>query len=120
MSTLIDIDVFLNAIAEKVAEKLATRATSGAAAAEAYYDARTAPCGKRPFLEAAARGDFPSFKTGRKVLARRADVERWIEAQPRTAPRAAAPASDLDARLDSALARAAARRASPRRRAAGE
>lgn len=44
----------------------------------AYYDARTAPTGPTTFRRAAAAGAFPSFKIGRKLMARRADVDAWI------------------------------------------
>lgn len=54
-----------------------------AVSGDRYYDATTAPCGRRTFLRAAAAGWFPSFRRGRKVLARRSDVHHWIESQSR-------------------------------------
>lgn len=77
--------------------------------AGAYYDSRSAPCGARAFLDGARAGAFPSFQRGRRVLARVADVQGWIEARPRAVK---APAVDLD---DAALLEAAGiRRRSPR------
>lgn len=59
------------------------RPAQTAESAPRYYDARTAPCGRRTFLHAAAAGKFPSFREGRKVLARRDDVHQWIESHSR-------------------------------------
>jgi hypothetical protein len=46
-----------------------------------YYDARTSPLGRRAFLRLAREGAFPTFRAGKKLLARRSDVHAWIEAQ---------------------------------------
>ncbi|UQA61783.1 hypothetical protein [Polyangium aurulentum] len=60
---------------------------------ERYYDARTSPMGRRAFLRLAREKAFPTFKAGKRLVARRADVHAWIEAQegarapaPRKAP----------------------------------
>ncbi|KYG01796.1 hypothetical protein BE21_55890 [Sorangium cellulosum] len=49
-----------------------------------YYDAKTSPTGPTTFRRAAAAGAFPSFRVGRKLMARRADVDAWIATQART------------------------------------
>jgi hypothetical protein len=51
-----------------------------------YYDARSSPTGAKTFLRAARSGDFASFRVGRRVLARKADVDAWIQSRKR-APR---------------------------------
>lgn len=64
-------------------------------ASGAYYDAKSAPMGPTSFLRLAREGAFPACKVGRKVLARRADVDAWLQARAseRAANRAAAEAS---------------------------
>jgi hypothetical protein len=52
-----------------------------AADAARYYDAHTSPLGRRAFLRLAREGAFPTFRAGKKLLARRSDVHVWIEAQ---------------------------------------
>jgi hypothetical protein len=65
---------------------------------ERYYDARTSPMGRRAFLRLAREKAFPTFKAGKRLVARRVDVHAWIEAQkgarppgPRPRPRPEAP-----------------------------
>jgi hypothetical protein len=50
------------------------------AAGDFYSSAKPAqlPITKRKFLEHARAGAFPSFKRGKTVLAKRADVDAWI------------------------------------------
>ena len=50
-------------------------------ASGAYYDAKSAPMGPTSFLRLAREGAFPACKVGRKVLARRADVDGWLQAR---------------------------------------
>jgi hypothetical protein len=67
-----------------------------------YYSTDNNPLGRRAFRRAAARGDFPAFRVGRKLLARKTDVDAWIQSQPpaprksrtrkETAPRSLTPA----------------------------
>lgn len=61
----------------------------------AYYDAQTSPTGASTFRRAAAKGAFPSFKVGRKLVARRADVHGWMESNART-PKAKAESTAED------------------------
>lgn len=50
-----------------------------------YATAKNNPLeSRRGFLDAAARGDFPSFKRSRSVVALWQDVETFIESRPRT------------------------------------
>jgi hypothetical protein len=44
-----------------------------------YYTQDTAPCGSNPFLKAAKRGAFRTFRPGKKLLALRSEVDSWIE-----------------------------------------
>ena len=73
----------------------------GLAAKPEYCDQNNNPLGKRRFLEAARRGAFPSFKSGKLVLARRDDVDRWLVSRTRPfVPREKdPPADDVDALL---------------------
>jgi hypothetical protein len=51
-----------------------------AAATPRHADAKHNPLGSaRAFLDAGRRGDFPTFKRGREVVALWADVESYIE-----------------------------------------
>ena len=90
-------------IARRVVELL--RADAGAPA-PTYADANNNPLGSaRAFLDAHRRGDFPTFKRGREIVARWEDVEAYIASRP-TAPRAAAlpaPAA-IDIDIDKLLA----------------
>jgi hypothetical protein len=62
-----------------------------------YYDAKTSPLGATTFRRAAAAGRFPVFKIGRRLVARRADVDAWIATQARTPKKAqSAAANDVD------------------------
>lgn len=82
-----------------------------------YYNQNNNPLGKRRFLEAARRGDFPSSKDGKLVLARRDDVDRWLAS--RTRPSANREKEDRGDDVDALLAGAgivASGVTSPRRR----
>ena len=64
-----------------------------------FYDAKTAPMGRTAFLRLAREGAFKATKVGRKVLARKDEVDAWIESRATTAPHRStreAPASDGD------------------------
>jgi hypothetical protein len=105
------------ALADLVADKLAERLAARALDAAPFYDADTAPVKRRQFLEAARRGDFPSFKRGKRVLARREDVDRWIESGARARPDPAPArdeASDEDLLARSGLLLLTASRKGPR------
>lgn len=62
-----------------------------------FYDANTAPMGRTAFLRLAREGAFKATKVGRKVLARKDEVDAWIESRATIAPHRStrdAPASD--------------------------
>jgi hypothetical protein len=84
----------LRELARLVAEELRA---AGAGGAGEFYSPEDNPLGsRRAFLEAARRGDFPSFKPDRRrTLARREDVDRWIASTQRPQP-APKPANDGD------------------------
>jgi len=66
-----------------------------AAEPRGYYSASDNPLGRRAFLAAARRKEFPSHRVGKLVLAARTDVDAWIAAHPAPAPRKAPkPAKD--------------------------
>lgn len=71
----------LTLVAGFFAGLLRTRVDATPERGERYYDARSAPMGRRTFLRLARAGAFPTFRAGRRLLARRADVHAWIEAQ---------------------------------------
>ncbi len=63
----------------------------------------------RVFEDAARRGEFPAFKVGRHVVARRVDLEAWIQSRPVAptpkAPPAATPRDEARAAVRAAAAR---------------
>ncbi|WP_438032208.1 hypothetical protein [Sorangium sp. So ce204] len=68
-----------------------------------YYDAKSCPMAPTTFRRAAAAGAFPSFKIGRKLMARRADVDAWIATQARTPKPKEQTADDVDAAFFASL-----------------
>lgn len=65
----------------KGAIREAVEGNLGQDASGAYYDAKSAPMGPTSFLRLAREGAFPACKVGRRVLARKADVDAWLEAR---------------------------------------
>lgn len=81
------VEALLADFAQRVAAELAL--LMGAPPAR-YATAKDNPFGAaRPFLDAARRGDFESFKRGRNVAARWEDVEKYVESRKRPARHAA-------------------------------
>ncbi len=87
---------FLDAVADRVAERLAARIAP--TSTDRFASAKDNPLGSaRAFLDAGRRGDFPTFKRGREVVARWADVVARIESRqckrkpPPAAPKPAEP-----------------------------
>lgn len=80
-------------LADLIAERLAERAAPDPAAR--FASAKDNPLGTpRAFLDAARRGDFRTFRRGREVVARWADVVAYIEGREckrKPRPRPAAP-----------------------------
>ena len=77
------LDGLVDALADRIAERIQARLGQR----PRYYDAADNPLGsKRSFLDAARRGEFPSFRRGKRVLARREDVDAWLEAGERRSP----------------------------------
>jgi hypothetical protein len=78
----------------------------------------------RVFLDAARRQEFPAYRAGRRLVARRSDVEAWLRSRPfrpSARRRSAAPAStqsssEID--VSAALEATAARILAPARRSA--
>ncbi|WP_437595775.1 hypothetical protein WMF28_24675 [Sorangium sp. So ce590] len=92
-------------IAHYLADSMREAANENAAgdASPAYYDARSSPTGPTTFRRAAAAGAFPSFRVGRKLMARKADVDAWIATQARTPKPKAQSADDVDAAFFASL-----------------
>ncbi|WP_437838545.1 hypothetical protein [Sorangium sp. So ce1153] len=92
-------------IARYLADSMREVANENAAAdaSPAYYDAKTSPMGPTTFRRAAAAGAFPSFKVGRKVVARKVDVDAWIATQARTPKPKAQNGDDADAAFFASL-----------------
>ncbi|HVY46289.1 MAG TPA: hypothetical protein VHB21_10445 [Minicystis sp.] len=81
------LDDLLDDLAERIAERLAARAAGGPPSPK-YADAKSNPLGSaRAFLDAGRRGDFPTFKRARNVVALWSDVEAYIERRRRERPR---------------------------------
>lgn len=76
----VDLKPIVNAIVEAITDRIG----SASLREETFCHSRNNPLGSaRAFLNAARRGDFPSFRAGRRVLARRSDVEAWILSRER-------------------------------------
>jgi excisionase family DNA binding protein len=60
-------------------------AASPPVSADEWVDARTSGLGRRTFLRLVREGAFPASKRGKAYIARRADVDRYLERQ-RIAP----------------------------------
>ena len=56
-------------------------ATSERAGVDEWVDARTSGLGRRAFLRLAREGAFPTSRRGKSFVARRADVDAYIEKQ---------------------------------------
>jgi hypothetical protein len=65
----------IEAVAERVAERL------GKQAPDDWVDAHTSGIGVRTFRKAAKAGAFQVSHIGRKWVARRSDVDRWVASQ---------------------------------------
>jgi hypothetical protein len=78
---VLDLDVVVRVLAEAVADRVAARLND---AAVGYVDQSTSPLPKRVYLEAARRGDFPTARVGKRVIATRADFDAWLVARRRT------------------------------------
>lgn len=86
-------------LADLIVERMAARAAPDGAGR--WASAKDNPLGTaRAFLDAGRRGDFPTFKRGRGVVARWSDVTAYIEARPcerKARPRPVAPPAPVDA-----------------------
>ena len=109
-------DWFVERVADRVVRRL-----EGTTSRSTYADAKNNPLGSaRAFLDAGRRGDFPTFKRGRQVVALWADVERYIQSKQR-ARRERTPADSAEddrALLESAGVRLRGSRPTSPRRAA--
>lgn len=86
------LDALVDMLADRVAEKLSTRAAAAAETPQTATSKRNPLGSSRAFLDAARAGKFPSFRRGREVVARWQDVEAYEAARwrPRTVQGAAA------------------------------
>jgi hypothetical protein len=93
------LDLFLEGIFQQFQQRL-DDLLSGQAHHQTprYADAKNNPLGKaRAFLDAGRRGEFPTFKRSREVVARWSDVEKYIERRGK--PTRQAPTLDDDLEL---------------------
>jgi hypothetical protein len=78
----------------------AEQATVPATASSTYYDQNSAPCGENQFKIAAKAGKFRTWRVGKRLLARRDDVDRWIESPAHeVTPGVIEPTDDIDTLL---------------------
>jgi hypothetical protein len=68
-----------NELRELIADTV--RAVVPAAKHDEWVDARSSGLGRRLFLRLAREGAFPIFKRGRSYVAKRSDVDAYIERQ---------------------------------------
>jgi hypothetical protein len=73
------LDQLLDALADRVAARLARPADRSAA--DGFVAVRDLP-ERRSVVAAIRRGELPAFKPTKKVLVRRADYTAWIERHP--------------------------------------
>ena len=74
----LSLGVLLDALAERIVARLL--GSSPSPSHPEHADARANPLGSaRAFLDAGRRGDFPTFKRGRDIVARWVDVLAYIE-----------------------------------------
>ena len=73
----------------------------GSAPGDEWVTAKESGLGVRHFRRAAKRGDIPAHRVGRQLVARRSDVDRYIEQQPVATKLESIPKSDP---FDNALA----------------
>ena len=66
-------------------------ATSPSASADDWVDARTSGLGRRTFLRLVREGTLPASKRGKAFIARRADVDAYLERQRIAPPPAPSP-----------------------------
>lgn len=70
----------LTRLADLVAERINGKGNDDSG----YYTTHDNPLGSgRAFRDAARRGDFPSFKIGREIAAKKSDVRAWLESRTR-------------------------------------
>lgn len=69
------VDLIADALVERIVPRLAAQRP---AAAEEIVDQVSAPCERARYLKAARLGRFPSYRHGKRVFARRADVLAWL------------------------------------------
>lgn len=87
------LDMLLDELADRVAARLsAPKATEFVDQQSVGFDAKT-------YVRAARAGEFPASKIGRRWVARRADVERWLEGKRPRPPGDAVDLPALRARL---------------------
>lgn len=78
MSSVVVIDA---AELERLIAAAVQSAMSRAGPADEWVDARTSPLGRRSFLKLARHGAFPASLVGNKYMARRSDVDAYLERQ---------------------------------------
>ncbi len=92
------LELFLENVVQKFGQRLNEFLSENVQCqAPRYADAKNNPLGTaRAFLDAGRRGDFPTFKRSRAIVARWSDVEQYIERCGRQPPKATALDDDLE------------------------
>lgn len=73
---VIDVSELQNLIHDAV-----VAAHSGSRATDEWVDARSSPLGRNAFLKLAREGAFPIVKLGNKYVARRGDIDAYLDRQ---------------------------------------
>jgi hypothetical protein len=73
---VLDIEDVKAVIAEIVRDAVGRKVTG-----DDWVDAKTSPLGRRAFHRLARANAFPVSKIGRKLVARRSDIDAYLEAQ---------------------------------------
>lgn len=73
-----ELDALLDALADRIAERVVKRLSTGGL--DGFIDQAGSPLGRRRHIEAVRSGVLPGVRIGRRYLARREDVERFVGA----------------------------------------
>lgn len=75
-----ELEALLDALAERIADRVVQRLSSGRL--EGFIDQSASPLGRRRHIAAIRSGALPGIQVGRRYLARREDVERFVGQPP--------------------------------------
>lgn len=93
-------DTLIDELASRVAAKIAP---APAKELDLVDQAALPPALRKAYMLAAKRGELPTMKKGRAVVARRADFNAWLEQSKRVPRRRKVEVSDDEAEIERAL-----------------